>query len=174
MTGDAIESAFRVPATLRSLTFVRCALALVLDREPWSPEDAGRLLLAASEAVSNAIEHGSPDEHGHIEIQVVVRRDGATLIVTDEGAGGEPAIDTASDPPSPTSPRGRGIPIMRSLSDSIAVSRVGRGTRVTMFFAVPGPDDATDDDDDGTDTHAAGSAGAPAPELLRLNRAQDI
>ena len=87
MNSDAIESAFRVPATLRSLTFVRCALALVLDREPWSPEDSGRLLLAASEAVSNAIEHGSPPDGGHIEIQVVVQRDGATLIVTDEGAG---------------------------------------------------------------------------------------
>ncbi len=98
MTSDAIESAFRVPATLRSLTFVRCALALVLDREPWSPEDSGRLLLAASEAVSNAIEHGSPVDGGQIEVQVIVQRDGATLIVTDEGSGADPpAIDPLSD-----------------------------------------------------------------------------
>src|SRR3974390_2294189 len=146
MNSDAIESAFRVPATLRSLTFVRCALALVLDREPWSPEDAGRLLLAASEAVSNAIEHGSPPGGGAREIPVIVQRDGATLIVTDEGSGvEEPEIDAQATPPSPTSPRGRGFPIMRSLADEVTVTRVGSGTRVTMRFAVePETDDLAD------------------------------
>jgi serine/threonine-protein kinase RsbW len=170
MNSDAIESAFRVPATLRSLTFVRCALALVLDREPWSPEDSGRLLLAASEAVSNAIEHGSPTGGGHIEIAVVVQRDGATLIVTDEGAGEGAEIDTLSDPPSPTSTRGRGIPIMRSLADELSVTRAGGGTRVRMHFAVqpddePGPAAPTAHD---------GERAAAAAELVRLNRIQDV
>ena len=137
MTSDAIESAFRVPANLRSLAFVRCALALVLDRQPWSPEDSGRLLLAASEAVSNAIEHGSPEQDGHVEIQVVVRKDGATLVVTDEGDGTDDLhVDPTSAPPSPTSPRGRGFPIMRALADEVTVERVGHGTQVTMRFAV--------------------------------------
>jgi serine/threonine-protein kinase RsbW len=174
MNSDAIESAFRVPATLRSLTFIRCALALVLDREPWSPEDAGRLLLAASEAVSNAIEHGSPDDGGHIEIQVVVRRDGATLVITDEGSGDdEPRIDPHATPPSPTSPRGRGFPIMRSLADELTVSRVGTGTRVTMHFAVE-PEAGDDPDPEAPDDGAASrSAGAPG-DLLRLNRIQDV
>ncbi len=141
MNSDAIESAFRVPANLRSLTFIRCALALVLDREPWSPEDSGRLLLAASEAVSNAIEHGSPEHDGHIEIHVVVRKDGATLVVTDEGAGvDDPEVDPTSVPPSPTSPRGRGFPIMQSLADEVTVEQVGGGTQVTMQFAVRADD----------------------------------
>jgi anti-sigma regulatory factor (Ser/Thr protein kinase) len=174
MTSDAIESAFRVPATLRSLTFIRCALALVLDREPWSPEDAGRLLLAASEAVSNAIEHGSPADGGHIEIQVVVRRDGATLVVTDEGTGeDEPRIDPRSTPPSPTSPRGRGFPIMRSLADEVTVSRVGSGTRVAMRFAVEpeaGDDPDPPDSDEGASSRSPGAAG----DLVRLNRVQDV
>jgi len=168
MNSDAIESAFRVPATLRSLTFVRCALALVLDREPWSPEDSGRLLLAASEAVSNAIEHGSPPDGGHIEIQVVVQRDGATLIVTDEGAGGDADIDTLSDPPSPTSTRGRGIPIMRSLADELSVARAGDGTRVRMHFAVQPDDEAA------ATTTPDQASGRAAAELIRLNRIQDV
>ncbi len=137
MTNDAIESAFRVPATLRSLTFIRCALALVLDREPWAPEDSGRLLLAASEAVSNAIEHGSPPHDGYVEISLVMRRDGATLIVTDEGTGdAEPEVDPESAPTSPESLRGRGFPIMRTLADEVTVARVGDGTQVTMEFAM--------------------------------------
>ena len=170
MTSDAIESAFRVPATLRSLTFVRCALALVLDREPWSPDDSGRLLLAASEAVSNAIEHGSPPDGGHVEVQVIVQRDGATLIVTDEGPGdAAPEVDPTADAPSDSSPRGRGFPIMRSLADDVSVTRVGAGTRVAMHFAVPGEPETPDP--------PAGSAnpGAAAPgPLVRLNRVQDV
>jgi len=171
MTSDAIESAFRVPATLRSLTFVRCALALVLDREPWSPEDSGRLLLAASEAVSNAIEHGSPVDGGQIEVQVIVQRDGATLIVTDEGSGANPpALDPLSEPPSDSSPRGRGFPIMQSLADDVHVSHVGAGTRIAMRFAVQ---------PDVTPEAPAAPAGSSDPagaagELLRLNRVQDI
>jgi anti-sigma regulatory factor (Ser/Thr protein kinase) len=168
MNSDAIESAFRVPATLRSLTFVRCALALVLDREPWSPEDAGRLLLAASEAVSNAIEHGSPDDGGHIDVQVVVQRDGATLVVTDEGAGNDPDIDPAANPPSPTSTRGRGFPIMRSLADEISVSRVGAGTRVRLHFAVQPDGEAA-----ATDARAP-RGGGTSTDLVRLNRIQDV
>jgi serine/threonine-protein kinase RsbW len=174
MNSDAIESAFRVPATLRSLTFVRCALALVLDREPWSPEDSGRLLLAASEAVSNAIEHGSPPEGGTLEIQVVVRRDGATLVVTDQGSGvEEPQIDALATPPSPTSPRGRGFPIMRSLADEVTVTRAGSGTRVAMRFAVePEADELADPPE--ADRAKASPGGTAAGELVRLNRVQDV
>ena len=173
MNSDAIESAFRVPATLRSLTFVRCALALVLDREPWSPEDSGRLLLAASEAVSNAIEHGSPAEGGTIEIHVTVQRDGATLVVTDEGSGrAEPHIDPSSTPPSPTSPRGRGFPIMRSLADDVSVSRVGAGTRVAMRFSVEPETDELSDPPEPEAVRAAHTNGADG--LVRLNRVQDV
>ena len=174
MTSDAIESAFRVPATLRSLTFVRCALALVLDREPWSPEDSGRLLLAASEAVSNAIEHGSPSEGGTIEIQVIVRRDGATLVGDDQGSGvEEPRIDARATPPSPTSPRGRGFPIMRSLADELTVLRVGAGTRVTMRFAVEPETDELADPPEANQARGSRGGGA-AGDLVRLNRVQDV
>jgi anti-sigma regulatory factor (Ser/Thr protein kinase) len=169
MTSDAIESAFRVPATLRSLTFVRCALALVLDREPWSPDDSGRLLLAASEAVSNAIEHGSPADGGHIEVQVIVQRDGATLIVTDEGRGDRaPDIDPTQDAPSDSNPRGRGFPIMRSLADDVTVTPAGAGTRVAMHFAVP-PESGGTPPPNGA-LAPSGEGGA----LLGLDRVQDV
>ena len=174
MTSDAIESAFRVPATLRSLTFVRCALALVLDREPWSPEDSGRLLLAASEAVSNAIEHGSPSEGGTIEIQVIVRRDGATLVVTDQGSGvEEPRIDARATPPSPTSPRGRGFPIMRSLADELTVLRVGaRHARDDALRRRAGDRRARRPSGGRPGTGIPGGGGAG--DLVRLNRVQDV
>ena len=70
-----------------------------------------------------------------------MRKDAATLVVTDEGHGADdPEIDPTSAPPSPTSPRGRGFPIMQSLADELTVERVGNGTQVTMQFAVQADD----------------------------------
>ncbi|MFN8109181.1 MAG: ATP-binding protein [Thermoleophilia bacterium] len=132
---DELVSAFRVPAQLESLTFVRCALAMLLERQPQHHEGAGRLLLAAAEAVSNAIEHGSPEEGGHVEVRVVTGVAGARLEVVDEGRPGHPAvIDLEAPTPEPSSTRGRGIVIMRTLADRVSVEPVGAGTRVAMSF----------------------------------------
>jgi serine/threonine-protein kinase RsbW len=141
MSTDALVSAFRVSATLESLPFVRGAIALVLDRAPWRTDDAGRLLLAASEAVSNAIEHGSPSGDAQIEVQVRVHDDEATLVVTDEGRPGHvPRIDLRDLSPDPASTRGRGLLIMSRLADWMDVERAGAGTRLTLGFHLTGAD----------------------------------
>jgi len=130
-----MESAITVPARLQSLAFVRSAIACVLDRDPWAVDESGRVLLAAGEAVCNAIEHGSPQD-GVVEVQMVLAPPGATVVVTDEGPPGrEPRIDLSAPTPPPTSTRGRGIAIMRALADDIRVERAGTGTRLTLAFA---------------------------------------
>jgi anti-sigma regulatory factor (Ser/Thr protein kinase) len=138
MSNDALVSAFRIPASLSSLAFVRGAVALVIDREFWSGDGAGRMLLAASEAVSNAIEHGSPtDGGGEIEVRIAITDTGATLVVTDQGRPGvPPVIDVNAPTPEPSSTRGRGVVIMRNLSDDLRVEPAGDGMRVTMDFRI--------------------------------------
>lgn len=138
MSSNALVSAFRIPASLTSLAFVRGAVALVIDREFWNGDSAGRMLLAASEAVSNAIEHGSrEDGGGEIEVRIAITDAGATLEVTDQGRPGvRSRIDVNAPTPEPSSTRGRGIVIMRNLSDDLRVERVGDGMRVTMDFAI--------------------------------------
>ncbi|MCC6831698.1 MAG: ATP-binding protein [Thermoleophilia bacterium] len=138
MSNDALVSAFRIPASLSSLAFVRGAVALIIDREFCGGESAGRMLLAASEAVSNAIEHGSPpDGGGEVEVRIAITDTGATLVVTDQGRPGvRPSIDVDAPTPHPASTRGRGIVIMRNLSDDLRVEPAGAGTRVTMDFRI--------------------------------------
>ena len=60
MSPLGLHSALRVPADLTAVAFVRSAIACVLEREEWPAESAGRVLLASNEALTNAIEHGSP------------------------------------------------------------------------------------------------------------------
>lgn len=135
MTDDAIISALRVPARLTSLPFVRSAITCLIDRDPRSADETGRLLLAVGEAVTNAIEHGSTGR-GVIDVEMTLRPVEALLVVTDQGDPGRPArIDLGAPPPPPASIRGRGLIIMRELADEVRVEPAGTGTRLTLVFA---------------------------------------
>ncbi len=135
MTESAHTDTLRVPAELSSLARVRSTLESALDRCAWPEGDTSRVMLAAGEAVCNAIEHGSVPT-GTITVSIHSGEDGVTLVVTDEGDPGRPArLNLGAEAPPSSSIRGRGMMIMRELADEIALERHGGGTRVAMFFA---------------------------------------
>jgi anti-sigma regulatory factor (Ser/Thr protein kinase) len=91
-------------------------------------ETSGDIVLAASEAAANSIEHGAPaDGRG---IAIVGRADNGTisLVIRDHGSWKEPGR---------ASNRGRGLPIMRQLMDTVVVEPADDGTVVRMEVAVP-------------------------------------
>lgn len=133
MTGLGVHSALQVPADLQVVGFVRCALACVLDREGWPADGAGRVLLAGTEALTNAIEHGSPD-HGRVDVALTVTAERADLSIVDEGLPGVPVPVCPSVPPPPTCPRGRGLLIISRLADSFDLRAAGEGTEVSVVF----------------------------------------
>ena len=132
MNADGVVSAFHVPANLESLAFVRSATACILQRGGWPSADSGRILLACGEAVNNAIEHGSP-AGGHVRVELVVTMRCARVRVTDDGVGAPTPVCPVGPPPV-TSSRGRGLLIMRTLADDLAIRRSGAGTAVSMRF----------------------------------------
>lgn len=132
MNADGVVSAFHVPANLESLAFVRSATACILQRGGWPSADAGRILLACGEAVNNAIEHGSP-AGGHVRVELVVTMRCARVRVVDDGVGAPPPVCPQAPPPV-TSARGRGLLIMRTLADDLAIRRSGTGTAVSLRF----------------------------------------
>ena len=134
-SAPALVCALRVPATMRSLIFLRHALAVTLHREAWPGESSSRMMLAAGEAVINAIEHGSTSE-GSVVVEIALRGDHAHLSVTDTGRPDvpHPVVPADPTPPPPTSIRGRGLVIMRGLADTFEVETNANGTRVSMDF----------------------------------------
>ena len=128
-----VHSCLRVPADLAVVTFVRSALAAVLAREEWPADGAARMLLASTEAVTNAIEHGSP-AGGAVEVQLTVSVERAQVRVLDQGRPGIacPVIPDAAPPV--TSPRGRGLLIISRLADDVEVRAAGLGTQVSAGF----------------------------------------
>jgi serine/threonine-protein kinase RsbW len=81
------------------------------------------LLLACSEAVANAIEHGyRGDPSGVVEVAATVLPGAIEVVVHDRGTWRPQRTDSA---------RGRGLALIRELMDHVSVDRQG-GTTVTM------------------------------------------
>lgn len=93
----------------------QAAVAFGLDAE-----SCDELVFAVNEAVTNAIRHGAPDEHGQISIHAFMDSDRLTLSVCDHGTfvGSAPRMLAES---------GRGFALMTRLTDAVQLS-VGRGT----------------------------------------------
>jgi anti-sigma regulatory factor (Ser/Thr protein kinase) len=90
--------------------------------------DIDSVLLAVSEAITNAVIHGyRGDASGVVEVQGRADSGGLTVIVSDGGVGMSP---------NPESPGiGLGVPLMIRFADRVTFDAVaGGGTRVTMRF----------------------------------------
>ena len=133
MTPLGLHSALRVPADLTAVAFVRSAIACVLEREEWPAESAGRVLLASNEALTNAIEHGSPSGAA-VEVGLSVTCDRADIRIVDQGVPGASLPVPPSDPPPVTAERGRGLLIITRLADDFDVMPAGAGTEVRVGF----------------------------------------
>ena len=90
-------------------------------------ERAGDLVLALDEVIANAQEHGRPP------IEVRAWADGRLIVeVSDAGTGFDRARVWKTHPPPPLGQRGRGLWIIRQLTDLVAISSGADGTTVRI------------------------------------------
>jgi serine/threonine-protein kinase RsbW len=82
---------------------------------------------AVNEAVSNAIEHGSPSPEGTIRLRFAEERDALVFCVQDYGEF-TPGAKVHDEPGS----RGRGLALMATMVDELNLCRRSTGTRVRL------------------------------------------
>jgi serine phosphatase RsbU (regulator of sigma subunit)/transcriptional regulator with GAF, ATPase, and Fis domain len=116
----------KFPAHVSNLAPTRSALRSWLTRARVSPDQTLDVLIAAGEAVANAIEHGhrhSPE--GTIRLDATALVDQVQLTITDTGSW---------KPPQPANypRRGRGITLMRSLMQDFEIQHDTTGTTVHL------------------------------------------
>ena len=125
--------ALSVPASFDSIAQVRTELVTLLLQQSWPDDCRQRVVLAGSEAVINAIEHGSRRD---AEVRVEIEVNGTTtrLRVTDGGCEGSSVPSLDAQTPPPTAIRGRGLAIMRHMSDRAEIRASGGETVVVLEF----------------------------------------
>jgi anti-sigma regulatory factor (Ser/Thr protein kinase) len=99
------------------------------------PDRVRHLVIIASELASNAVRHGGGQ--GRLRLWTA---DGALRCeVSDEGPGIADPDGAGRGNPPPLAPNGRGLWVVRQLSDTVTIDSDARGTTVTACVPVDEP-----------------------------------
>mgnify|MGYP001811936730 FL=1 len=135
MTARPSHTELLLPADLAAIGATRSVLSELLSSRGWDDDRLEDAVLAASEAIGNAIEHGSIGDD-RVSVTIHLSDEVLDLRVADTGRRGRatpPRLDTA--PPPDGADRGRGLMIMRSLAAELELSRSELGgTEARMVF----------------------------------------
>lgn len=121
---------YELAVDLRTPALARRLLREWLASQRWPPDEADDLVLAVSEAVTNAVEHAyPPGNRGIVRLEAaeIAGPDGASHVVAsvaDDGRWRPPPDDPGN--------RGRGLAMMRAASHAVELNCTSTGTRVTM------------------------------------------
>jgi len=96
-------------------------------------EKFGNILLALTEAVDNAIEHGNKNHpEKAVELSYKTSPEDLTFTVADQGQGFDPAHVSDPTHPESISEEGRGLFVMKHLADKVAFEENGK--KVVLSF----------------------------------------
>jgi anti-sigma regulatory factor (Ser/Thr protein kinase) len=109
-------------SVLSSVGVMRRELRNFLDDTVLSDDEIEDLVLAASEAANNAIEHAQDPRDLYFDVSSEYDDGAVTIVISDHGRWREPT--SPSD-------RGRGLAMMRALADTTVTARA-HGTTVTI------------------------------------------
>ncbi len=116
------------PAEASYLTETRAALRDWLDRAGVDADQSLKVLIAAGEALANAIEHGHRHHaEGTISLRATALADRLQVTVIDAGSW---------KPPVAAKHRGRGITLMRALMQEVTIQPLATGTTVHMHARI--------------------------------------
>jgi serine/threonine-protein kinase RsbW len=114
-----------IKADLSRLAEVRRFTERACRAYGFSPDISYQIKLAMSEAVANAIEHGSTTPDDPIRLQVVYEGDAIAFYVSDGGTFIEPSMVYDHDL---MDERGRGLGFIELLMDDVAINPSPEGT----------------------------------------------
>jgi anti-sigma regulatory factor (Ser/Thr protein kinase) len=127
-TNDMVELRAQYRGTPRSVREARKAIVDYARLCGFSEQLTVEIALAAGEGLANAVEHGNKDL-GFISLVCRFEAGVLTVEITDEGAGFD-FVTVGKRNREPSSVRGFGITIMRSLMDAVEYADRGRMVRM--------------------------------------------
>jgi serine/threonine-protein kinase RsbW len=133
---EMIKDEWRLPSTTENISVVENLVDQVCDAYQINDDYYGNILIALTEAVTNAIQHGNKSNpNKFFDIKFKKQQDKLLFLVKDEGEGFD-----YNNLPDPTDPKniekihGRGIYLMKHLADDVSFHDDGRG--VELIFSL--------------------------------------
>ena len=127
-----------IASSLSKINEVEALIDKVCEDLSLNEDHYGNILIAVTEAVNNAIVHGNGSEESKlVKVDVLQEDTGVIFSVEDQGVGFD--FENLPDPTAPENiekPDGRGIFLMKNLSD--AVDFDNNGSKVSITFAMNG------------------------------------
>jgi len=124
----------KIESRMSNLRIIENAIDEVTGAIGIKQDDYGKIMVAALEAVNNAITHGNKaNPQKLVDVEIDFDNDEIRITVSDEGEGFRP--DKIPDPTLPENIEelsGRGVFLMTKLADSIKFNE--KGNSVTMSF----------------------------------------
>jgi len=124
----AISHKIQLESNYQSLSAVEKFIEEVCEENNIGEDNFGNILVAVTEAVNNAIQHGNRlDPTKKIEMEAETVGSAIQFKISDQGKGFDFSnIPDPTEPQNLEKPNGRGVFLMRNLADAVAFEENGR------------------------------------------------
>lgn len=125
-----------IPSLIENIRIIESFIDNARERFSINDDIYGNIMISVTECVSNAITHGNKNNKTKsVEIELRFLDDQLKFIIEDQGEGFN--YQTLKDPTAPdyiSQPGGRGVFIMKQLSDEVQFKKGGRTTILTFYM----------------------------------------
>ena len=126
----------QIPSLMENIKIVESFIENSRERFQIDDDVYGNILVAVTESVNNAIQHGNRlDKNKSVTLQLLPDENAVTFVITDEGPGFD--YQNLPDPTAPenvSKPNGRGIFLMKHLVDKLDFENNGSTVKLTFYL----------------------------------------
>ncbi len=131
---DSIK--IQIPSLTENIRIIESFIDNAKEKFSLDDDIYGNIMIAVTESVNNAIKHGNNNDNSkNVSLSLSLNENIIKFIIEDEGSGFD--YSNLPDPTSPENldkPGGRGIFLMKHLSDEVNFKDNGRVVELTFYF----------------------------------------
>jgi serine/threonine-protein kinase RsbW len=126
----------QIPSLMENIRIIESFIDNTKDIYNIDDDIYGNIMIAVTESVNNAIKHGNKeDKSKNVNLSLILKENEVRFIIEDQGQGFD--FTTLYDPTLPENidkPGGRGIFLMKHLSDEVHFTDNGRRVELVFYF----------------------------------------
>ena len=126
----------QIPSIIDNIRMIESFIDNAKERFQLDEDLYGNIMIAVTEAVNNAIKHGnSGNSTKNVHLSLSLNENLLKFVIKDEGSGFD--YDNLPDPTAPENiekPGGRGIFLMKHLSDEVHFTEGGKTVELSFYM----------------------------------------